>query len=543
MMHRLIVAVTAVAMHAADPPRQYTIETIAGTDVGAHDGGGQGAVSRLSGPSAIALGSKGEIYFSEAEGNMVRAVERSGAIRTIAGTGESGSDVDGRPGAETRLRTPHGVAVDSSGAIYIADTFNNVIRKVAPDGISTTLKNFREWRGAVRFDPADGIPSDRLFFPRDVAIDARGNVFIADTGNHAIRKITSQGEASIFAGTGKEGFGGDGGSAVNAQLAAPWGISIDSKGTVYIADTRNGRVRRIDADGTISTVAGGGTYYGDGRPAKETKFSTPTRVAADDRGNLYVVEDFEESQTGRVRKVDANGMTCTVVGKAKASPNCPAAIPFDGRPSDVEVDQSGVIYISDSRSGQIVRIDSSRKLTSVAGMGSDDGVPAKLAHFPNDDESLDPMYARGPYIELDRNGNLYIAQGARLQMIDRTGVVRTIAGSSLDKTGTGSTGGPAKSVVLSDPKGMAISAEGIVFFADTDSVWKMRDGILSLVVRAKPDSVYLHGLALMADGSLLASDIRTNRILKIDTARKVTLVAGNGQQGFGGIPVRRPGPC
>jgi sugar lactone lactonase YvrE len=518
MSVRIVLTAAAVALltHAADRPPEYKIDTIAGADTNKNDEGGPASLAFIESPTGIAVGPHGEIYFAERDGHRIRAINGAGTIRTIAGTGVPGRSGGGPAIAiETKLQSPDNVATDRSGAVYIADTFNHAIRKVTPDGRISTL-----------------VFPDQLRIPRGIAVDDRGNLYVADSANHVIRKIDGRGQASILAGTRKEGWGGDGGSALKAQLQFPDGLAIDRSGTLYVADSNNDRIRAIDHTGKIRAVAGSSDGYdGDGRQATKTLFVRPVHVAVDEQGNLFVAEEGKS----RVRMINRSGIVCTVLGAAAPSPNCRAPLPFDGAPSGLALDRSGALYVSDSAYDQIFRVDANR-MTAIAGIGPGDGIAATLARFSNLHASLDPMNLRVPRIALDRNGNIYVSDGSRVRMIDATGVVRTIAGANSGDVGGTGDGGPSRSALLSDPEGIAVNAAGAIFFADADRIRKIEKEIISRVAgdvqgaaggedqTAKVKS-YLHGLALTPAGTLFATDINNNRLVKVDGEGTLRTVA------------------
>ena len=219
-------------------------------------------------------------------------------------TGDSG------PAVEARLYAPKGVAVDAAGNLYIADVGNHRIRRVDPSGIITTIAGIGE-RGFA----GDGGPAieARLYAPKGVAVDAAGNLYIADTRNQRIRRVDPSGIITTIAGTGERSFAGDDGPAVEARLDHPFGVAVDAAGNLYIADTFNQRIRRVDPSGTISTFAGTGIFgfSGDGGPAVEARLDNPTGVAVDAAGNLYIADQ----QNHRIRRVDPSGTITTFAGR------------------------------------------------------------------------------------------------------------------------------------------------------------------------------------------------------------------------------------
>ena len=234
------------------------------------------------------------------------ALAAAGDISTVAGTVTQGFGGDGGPATGAGLNSPTGVAVDSSGNLFIADFDNHRIRKVdATTGIITTVAGI----GAQGFS-GDGGPatSAKLNAPVDVAVDSSGNLFIADANNYRIRKVDTSGNISTVAGNGTRGFSGDGGPATSAQLKFPDGVVVDSAGNLFIVDTFNNRIRKVDTSGDISTLAGSGAvgwvlqgFSGDGGPATSAKLKFPFSVAFDSSGNLFIGDPGNH----RIRKVKA----------------------------------------------------------------------------------------------------------------------------------------------------------------------------------------------------------------------------------------------
>jgi NHL repeat len=263
--------------------------------------GGPATDATLNTPSAVAVDSKGDVFIADTENNMVREVTPDGIIRTVAGTGQPGYAGDGGPAVRARLDNPSGLAVDSNGDLFIADTVNNAIREVTPDGIIRTIAGDpTDTRKYGRGGPlgggyaGDGGPAADalLMHPQGLALDSRGDLFIADTGNSVVREITANGTIETVAGEGgKFGDDGDGGQATSAVLDAPADVAVDSNGDLYIADTGNNALRQVSAAGVISTLAGGNGEGngGQGGPAGQAQLDTPESVAVDSTtGDVYV---------------------------------------------------------------------------------------------------------------------------------------------------------------------------------------------------------------------------------------------------------------
>jgi hypothetical protein len=265
--------------------------------------GGPAVNATLNTPSAVAVDGNGDVFIADTENNMVREVTPNGIIRTVAGTGRPGYSGDGGPAVRARLDNPSGLAVNAQGDLFIADTVNNVIREVTPDGIIRTIAGDpADARKYGRGGPlgggfaGDGGPAaDALLqHPQGLAVDSKGDLFIADTGNSVIREITPSGEITTVAGEGgKFGDSGDGGQATSALLQAPTDVAVDAAGDLYIADTGNNALREVSSSGVISTLAGGSANGegngGQGGPASQAQLDTPESVAVDSStGDVYV---------------------------------------------------------------------------------------------------------------------------------------------------------------------------------------------------------------------------------------------------------------
>ena len=242
----------------------------------------------------MAADGAGNLYIADSGNHRIRKVDSSGTISTIAGSGEFGFGGDGGPAIDARLNYPSGVAVDGAGNVYIADLGNQRIRKVDSTGTITTIAGSGETGFGGGGFGGDGGPATeaQLNYPRGVAIDGAGNVYIADQGNQRIRKVDSTGTITTIAGSGERGFSGDGDPATEAQLNYPWGVAVDGAGNVYIADLGNHRIRKVDSLGTITTIAGSGEFGfgGDGGPAIDARLNYPSGVAVDGAGNLYIAD-------------------------------------------------------------------------------------------------------------------------------------------------------------------------------------------------------------------------------------------------------------
>ena len=269
------------------------VSTFAGTGTAGYNGDGNAATSaQLCYPIGVSADINGNVYIADRDNNRIRMVNFAGIIATFAGIGTAGSSGDDGLAISAQLNHPYGVAADISGNVYIVDLFNSRIRKVNSAGIITAFAG----TGVAGYN-GDGVLATlaQLNNPWGVSADISGNVYIADQWNHRIRKVNSAGIVTTFAGTGTDGYNGDGFAATSAQLRYPSGLSADINGNVYIADTGNSMIRKVNSAGIITTLAGTGIagYNGDG-DATSAQLNNPYGVSADMNGNVYIADPFNE---------------------------------------------------------------------------------------------------------------------------------------------------------------------------------------------------------------------------------------------------------
>lgn len=266
-----------------------TISTVAGTGTPGFTGDGASASSaELLYPGAVAVDASGFLYIADTGNQRVRKVV-NGTINTVAGNGSTGYSGDGGSALSAMLNSPSGLVVDSAGDIFIADFGNNVVRKVSIAGIISTVAG----NDSPGYSGDGGLAtSAQLAGPTGLVLDASGNLYIADSGNHVVRVVTPGGNISTFAGNGGLGYSGDGGLAVNAQLATPVGLTRDAAGNLYISDSGANVIRMVTPAGLIITIGGNGAvgYAGDGAPATQAKFNTVLGIGLDTEGDLYVAD-------------------------------------------------------------------------------------------------------------------------------------------------------------------------------------------------------------------------------------------------------------
>ena len=434
------------------------ISTVAGTGVQGYSGDGGLAVNaQLRDPIGVAIDSAGNLYI--ADSTRIREVSSNGIIGTVAGTGGQGYSGDGGPAISAELNLLSGVTVDNSGNIYIADRQNNRVRKVSNQSgtITTTAGN-----GTGNYSGDGGPATNSQVSPFGVAVDGVGSLYLADRDNNRVRKVSLGGTITTIAGTGTKGYSGDGGPATSAQLAGPYGVAVDSANNVYIADSSNNRIRKVSPGGIITTVAGTGFqgYSGDGGPATNAQLYLPTGVATDALGNLYIAD----LTNYRIRKVVPNGIISTVAGNGSSQgtdtgDGGPATSASMSEPFGLAIDGSNNVYIASQLGNRIRKVSLDGIISTVAGTGvqgfSGDGGPA------TDSRLLGP---RG--VTVDPSGNIYIADtgNSRIRKVTTNGTITTVGGTGTQAyTGDG---GPATSAQMNQPSGLSVDATGNVYVAD-----------------------------------------------------------------------------
>ena len=344
------------------------------------------------------------------------AFSHAQVITTIAGTGTATFSGDGGAASKAGLNSPYGLAVDNAGNVYIADSGNNRIRKINSEGVITTVAGCGNTTAAcVQVGVGDGGPATApaTMNPWDVAADNAGNFYFTDSGNMRVRKVDASGNISTVAGGGVNNPG-DGGPAINAQLANPVGLAIDSSGNLYFTDMGTNRVRKVSTSGIITTIAGNGGkgFSGDGLQATNATLNGPRGVAVDSAGNIYIVDALNV----RVRKVNTAGIISTVAGNGQAGATqevVAASSTSLNSPWSVKADGAGNIYISDMLNIRVYKVSPSGIIATFAGTGiagfSGDGGPAASAQFD------------GPTgLAMDAAGSLYISDtvGNRLRKVE-----------------------------------------------------------------------------------------------------------------------------
>jgi sugar lactone lactonase YvrE len=319
----------------------YAIVTLAGRAGRVGSANGTGSAAGFYDPVGVAVDSAGNVYVADSNNQTIRKITSSGVVSTVAGLAGAPGSADGT-GSAARFSTPLGVAVDSAGNLYVADTINRTIRKITAAGVVTTLAGLAGTPGS-----ADGTGSAARFdYPNGVAVDSAGNLYVADSFNSTIRKVTAGGVVSTLAGLAAAPGSADGtGSA--ARFANPRGVAVDSTGNLYVADSFNSTIRKVTSGGVVTTMAGfagaSGSADGTGRAAR---FNSPFGVAVDSAGNVYVADPNNQT----IRKITSDGVVKTLAGFAGAtgSADGTASVARFNYPFGVAVDSAGNVYVGDT---------------------------------------------------------------------------------------------------------------------------------------------------------------------------------------------------
>ena len=509
------------------------ITTVAGGGFGGD--GGPATSATLNSPSGVAVDSAGNLFIADSFNNRIRKVDTGGTISTVVGTGAAGYSGDGGAATSAKVNIPGGFGFDKSGNLLIVDTGNHRIRKLTNNIITTVAGS-----GTIGYAGDDGLATNaNLSSPANVSVDKIGNLFIADGVNNRIRKVGTNGIITTVAGH----ILNDGDYATNATLGSPYGSAVDPLGNVYIADSLNNRIRKVDVNGIISTVVGNGvtTYSGDGGLATNASLSRPFGVALDTAGNLFVADGFNR----RIRKVDTNGIIMTVAGNGSSGFSGDGGTATNAKistPYGVTVDAAGNFFITDQSNRRIRKVDTNGIISTVAGNGSyaisGDGGAATNAGI---------LFPYGT--ALNSSGNLFITGGysGQVRKVDANGIISTFAGNGTN--GYSGDGGNATNASLTTPFGVALDAIGNVFISDANYavVRKVNtNGIISTIAGSGlVDGVgfsgdggpanqarfsNLYGVTTDGAGNVYITDAGNNRIRKlsyVDYANQPTLTVTN----------------
>jgi uncharacterized protein (TIGR03437 family) len=561
----------------ADTPRSiYQIQTAAGS--GLIGDSGLATAAQMGAIQGVAVDRMGNVYLSDSDHHRVRKIDTMGIITTIAGTGQSGFSGDGGPGIAAQLDTPYGLAVDLNGAVYIADHNNSRVRRIGPDGVITT---FAGSGGQASSGDGGLATAAQLLEPRNVAVDAAGNVYISEFGANRVRKVTTDGKIQTAAGTGIAGSGGDGLAATAAQLNQPTGIAVDRNGALYIADSRNNLVRKVLPGGIMSTVVGktkntilftplavtvdlnlnvyvaddstvvhqltaGGTwsifagngdagYYGDGGAASAATLLQIRDLATSLAGSIYLADGT------RLRAV-TNGIIQTVAGDNylhSIGDGSAANSAELFNPSAVWLDRGGNLLIADTGTNRIRKVTSSAVINTLAGTGTAVQAPEGST------AATSPLFNPLGVVE-DSIGNVLVLEADRIQRIGLDGKIHTVMGNGSHVQTID--GLPASQTALIRPSGMCIDRADTVYVADANRIlrWPSTGVVTTFAGNGLPGSAgdgaqaalaqltLPHACATDSFGDVFIADSLNHRIRKVDSNGNITTVAGTGAKGFSG---------
>jgi len=551
---RIAFVIPLLALALNGQPPGYLISTVAGS--GWIGDGGPATQGILRQPGGVAADGSGNIYVVETAGHRVRKVDHSGAITTLAGTGVAGFSGDGGPSTKAQLASPYGVAADIFGNVYIADLGNARVRRVGLDGNIVTVA------GGGTLDPSpvnEGMPgvSMRLLAPRNLLADDQGNLYFSDFAGHRVFNLSAGGLLSTAAGTGSPGYSGDGGPATAAQLAFPAGLAMGFDGSLYLADSSNHAVRRIST-GVITTVDAAGTpvglaldvlatlYVADAQTGTVLRFPVrgalpPLNIPASDVArapdlSLY----FAERAAGVVQRIPLfGGLALAAGGADPARGDAGAAtVALLNHPSGVAADAAGNVYIADRDNHRVRRVGPDGTITTIAhamawsapsGIGVDatgniyvvdTGLVVRIAPTGTT-EIVAPHVLTAPVTALpDAMGNVYIADAGagNIRAVDKAGAVSTIAAN------------------LAGPHGLALDGVGHLFFTEQDAARVQRlDLVSGSLAELAPGAWKIpRGIAVDAAGAVFVADTGRQQVLRVDSGNSVKVIAGTGVPGYSG---------
>ncbi len=497
------------------------VSTLAGTAGSSGSSDGAGSSARFSNPSGIAVDGSGNVFVADNWNHTIRKVTSAGVVTTLAGSaGLSGSS--NGTGSAARFNAPLRLSIDSTGNIYVADAGNHTIRKVTSVGVVTTLAGSPGLTGSV-----DGTGSvARFYFPLGVAVDSSGNIYVADQGNHTIRKITSAGAVTTIAGSA--GLSGStNGTASAARFSSPYGVAVDSAGNVYVADNRNHTVRKVTSTGVVTTLAGSANASGSTDGAgSAARFTNPVGAAVDSSGNVYVADAGSHT----IRKITSAGVVSTLAGSAglSGSTNGTGSVARFYYPNGVAVDSSGNVYVADQGNHTIRKVTSAGVVTTLAGTVGSYGSSAARFYNPTG-------------VAVDDSGYVYVADynNHAIRKVSSTGVITTLAGT----LGTyGKTDGTGSAARFNNPHGVAVDSAGNVYVTDQgyNTIRKVTStGVVTTLAGSAatfPGFVDGQGvdarfsspsyLAVGESGNVFIADTNNHTIRRLNSTELVTTIAG-----------------
>jgi hypothetical protein len=426
------------------------VTTLAGLPSNPGSADGTGNAARFSGPSGVAVDTGGNVYVADTYNHTIRKVTPWGVVTTIAGVAGSFGSADGT-GSDARLNHPVGVCVDTAGNVFVADADNHTVRKVTSAGAVTTVAGM-----AGGWGYADGTGSAASFnHPYGVAVDGTGNVYVADSGNNALRKVTPSGVVTTLRNSGWAD-----GSGTVARFEGPLGIAVDTTSNVYVAEFGNHTIRKVTPAGEVTTLAGlaGSFGWADGT-GSAARFNNPYGVAVDGAANVYVADSGNQT----IRKVTPSGVVTTLAGLAGSFgwADGPGNDARFNNPSGVAADGAGNIYVAEMGNQLIRKVASSSLVTTLAGLTSRFG--------STDGTGIEARFYLPSGITVDRANNVFVADRynntiRKVTMVETNWVVTTVAGLSGI---SGSTDGTGSAVRFDQPCSVAVDNAGNIYVADT----------------------------------------------------------------------------
>ncbi len=516
--------------HAAQEP---VVKIVAGSGGAGKNGVLKSEIAIV--PRAVAINSQ-YVFISDQENHVIRRIDKSTELQTVvAGTGFPGYSGDGGLGDSAQLNRPSDIALDSSGNLYIVDLGNSVVRKLSVDGIITTVAG----NGQHGYEGENMIATLTALSPTGIALDAQDNLYIAENSNYRVRKVNSQGLIHTVAGMGSTGPTANGGQATATRLLEPNDVAVDINGNLYISETYNWSVRKVDTSGIINVYAGSGAFgnSGNGGQATLAKMGVPSNLTIDASGNLYIT-----TLSKVIRKVDGDTKVISTVAGVHniggyTADGEDAETALISNPGSVAVDGDKV-YFTEGMDNYLIRvIEADGKLGTYAGNGT--------SRYSGDgNEALSAQLQAPNNIAYDSQGNLYISdsENNRIRKVDTTGGISTIAGTGI--SGYFGDGGPAAQAELSSPNGIAVDLNDNLYIVDTGNarIRKVdQNGMITTIsgngefgfsgdggpsTEAKIASP--SAIAIDRAGNVLFVDSYNNRIRKIDTDSIITTFAGNG---------------
>ena len=534
-------------------PKGY-ISTFAGIGEAGFSGDeGPAVKARLNLPSGVVVDKKGNLYISDRSNDRIRVVDKKGVIRTYAGSGVAGFQGDAGPALKAQLDKPFGIALDETKNLYIADRNNNRVRKVSPDGIITTVAGDGGF-----FFMGDNGPAYRasVAAPTGVALDSKGNLYIADRNNNRVRVVDRMGMIRTVVGTGQQDYNGDSEVARETNLYLPFGLTVDSNDNLLVIDRSHYRIRRIDPkSGQVETVAGNGVklFAGDGGPATGATLSFPHGMSVDKKDNLI----FSDKGHFRIRKITPDGIINTIGGnglRGNVGDNIPALEANFYNVTTIVQNPKGDMFMA-SPSGfvsLIRRFDSKGIIHDFI----DTATPKYREAISN--SKYKGLVQKGAVatitqfsdIVFDPNGNLFTSDrlNHQIRKIDTEGNVSTIAGTG-DSDHYGDNG-PALEAAFRDPNALASDSEGNIYIADTANNLIRKIDTNGIVTTFAGNGEHSDsgdgGPALKASirsmddiefnpaGELHILGTNTHKVRKITKDGKIMTVAGKGYAGFFG---------